>query len=186
MNIKQYLSQLKISGKERNIPNISNSTANFILTLLEKFSVKNMLEIGCANGYSSLYWANFLNTSINNGKLHIIDVSQPIFHEAFEHLYNCKLHLNVIGYLGNALEILPNFQHKIFDCIFIDAQKKYTADFVKLSLPLLQENGLLIIDDVIKFKYKMRGLFEYLDNLNIQYNIEKTDIDDGILWAIIK
>ncbi len=180
LDIKKYLSDLKIQGESRRIPNISANTAQFILNLLKKDKISSMLEVGCANGYSSMHWAYHLKQ--NNGKLHIIDNSAPMLFEAYQNIVKYKLHTNVVAHLGEAMEILPKLALKSFDCIFIDAQKKYYKQFLQLSMPLLKEKGLIIIDDVIKFRHKMLDLFEYLEEINALYNIEKTDSDDGILW----
>jgi predicted O-methyltransferase YrrM len=110
-----------------------------------------------------------------------MDISKPMFEEAFLHLTACKLTSNTCGYLGDGLKILPMFAKNLFDAIFIDAQKKNTQSFFKLSLPLLKQNGIIIIDDVVKFADKMQGLFEYLNENNLPYEIINTDEDDGIL-----
>ncbi len=179
---KKYLENLYIRGKERKIPNISPQNAHFILNILSKNNVKTMLEIGCANGYSTLNWAFYLkNTYAKQGMLHTIDISRPMFEEAFTHLTACKLHLNVCGHLGDGLLILPILAKNMFDAIFIDAQKKHTKSFFELSMPLLKKNGVIIIDDVIKFSDKMQDLFNYLTLNEFIYEIIKTDEDDGIL-----
>jgi predicted O-methyltransferase YrrM len=179
---KKYLDDLYNSGKQRNIPNISPQNAQFILDIINQRNVKTMLEVGCANGYSGLHWAFYLKRKHGkDGMLHIIDVSEPMFKEAMTHLSTCKLHLNVCGYLGDGLKILPMFAHNLFDAIFIDAQKKHTKSFFELCLPLLKPNGIIIIDDVIKFADKMEGLIEYFNENNLDYKIVKTDEDDGIL-----
>jgi predicted O-methyltransferase YrrM len=197
---QKYLHDLYQDGQKRSIPNISPCNAAFILNILQQCNVKNMLEIGCANGYSALHWAYYLKNyqmhmqSTAQYILHTIELSYPMFCEAFAHLKACKLHLNVCGHLGNALDILPMFQPELFDAIFIDAQKQYTHNFLQLSLPLLKTQGMIIIDDVIKFKEKMRmqDIIECVNAFNIkykhdnnnqayQYKIIQTDTDDGIM-----
>ncbi len=207
---QKYLHALYLEGQKRGVPNISPHNAAFIVNILEQYQVKQMLEVGCANGYSTLHWAYYLKNSQKakdqtqtlssstkcelpcNHMLHTIDLSFPMFSEAFTHLKECKLHLNVCGYLGDALNILPMFQPALFDAIFIDAQKKNTKDFVQLSLPLLKENGIIIIDDVMKFADKMNiegiicciDAFNAISNQNNQcytHHIVPTDIDDAIM-----
>jgi hypothetical protein len=41
-----------------------------------------------------------------------------------------------------------------------------------------------VIDDVIKFRDKMLGLYEYLEDNNIVFNIIPIDGDDGIMMII--
>jgi predicted O-methyltransferase YrrM len=40
-----------------------------------------------------------------------------------------------------------------------------TREFYDLSVPLLSVGGIIIIDDVIKYRWKMNGFYEYLDSL---------------------
>jgi len=41
-----------------------------------------------------------------------------------------------------------------------------------------------VIDDVIKFREKMTGLFEYLEEKNIRHHILPIDEDDGICMIV--
>jgi predicted O-methyltransferase YrrM len=194
MLIQKYLQNLKQSGKERKIPNISDATAAYILNIIKQNNYTKMLEIGCANGYSTLHWANYFKQQ-NMGLLHTIDISYPVFIEMLTHAQKCKLLDYVCAIFGNALDVLPRLMHNSFDIIFIDAHKKYTKNFVELCIPLLKTKArskdssikkcALIIDDVIKFEHKMHGLYEYLNESNIKYQIIKIDEDDGILIAYI-
>ncbi len=60
MSIQSYLSSLKQSGIERKIPNISEANALFITSLIREKKPKHLLEIGTANGYSTLCFAQTL------------------------------------------------------------------------------------------------------------------------------
>lgn len=57
-----------------------------------------------------------------------------------------------------------------------------TRDFFDLSYPLLLPGGIMIIDDVIKYRWKMDGFHEYLESLGIPYEIIQTDEDDGVMF----
>jgi predicted O-methyltransferase YrrM len=56
-----------------------------------------------------------------------------------------------------------------------------TREFFDLSVPLLSEGGLIILDDAIKYRLKMDGFHEYLESQNIGYEIIQTDEDDGVM-----
>jgi predicted O-methyltransferase YrrM len=56
-----------------------------------------------------------------------------------------------------------------------------TREFYDLSVPLLSVGGIIIIDDVIKYRWKMNGFYEYLDSLWVKYEVIQTDPDDGIM-----
>jgi predicted O-methyltransferase YrrM len=191
-NLLLYLEYLRKNGLKRCIPNISEQTACVILQLLYIHKAQNILEIGCANGYSSLYWAAYCkylapqNTCEINKLAHLctIDISAPMVKETIDHLLAQKLHLQTEVYWGDALNILPRLNCQ-FDAVFIDAQKAKTAEILKLCLKLMTSKSLFVIDDVIKFSNKMHDLFDFLKEKNINYEIIQTDEDDGILWGII-
>ena len=106
---------------------------------------------------------------------------------------------NFSVYFGDAREVLPYFQarnpeaqcerpksilnipKKTFEVIFIDGAFRMTREFYDLSIPLLNPGGIIIIDDVIKYRWKMNGFYEYLDSLDVKYEVIQTDPDDGIM-----
>ena len=57
MNRVAFLKELKQHGIQNNIPNISLENACFLRGILREKQVKNMLEIGTANGYSTIHFA---------------------------------------------------------------------------------------------------------------------------------
>lgn len=59
-HLDTYLKNLKKSGIERKIPNISEENAAFIKKLILEKNPKHLLEIGTANGYSSLQFASVI------------------------------------------------------------------------------------------------------------------------------
>ena len=62
--------------------------------------------------------------------------------------------------------------------------KKRSKDFLELVWDKVESEGVIIIDDVIKFKEKMLNLYEYLDQEKIDYNVLPIDPDDGIIMII--
>jgi NADPH-dependent curcumin reductase CurA len=62
--------------------------------------------------------------------------------------------------------------------------KRRSVDFLDLVWEKTKINGLIIIDDVIKFSEKMKGLKEFLEKNKINYNIIPIDVDDGIMMII--
>jgi predicted O-methyltransferase YrrM len=60
MDRQQFLKRLKIHGKENDIPNISPENATFLRKLIRKNNTSHLLEIGSANGYSTIQFADEL------------------------------------------------------------------------------------------------------------------------------
>jgi predicted O-methyltransferase YrrM len=85
--------------------------------------------------------------------------------------------------LGNALDIIPTLEEN-YDFVFIDGMKRRTKDFLELVWDKVLPGGIIIIDDVIKFREKMVGFWEHLEEQKIPYNIIPIDVDDGIVMIV--
>lgn len=219
--LQKFLKTMKKSWEERLVPNISWSTAQEIISRIKALPVENILEIGPANGFSTMMMSLWLPKAMITS----IEFSRHAFEElrhnlaAFSKLQNWEIHEGIpadfgrkvtsdtfqetIGnfsvYFGDAREVLPYFQtgnpeshcerpkstlnipQKTFEVIFIDGAFRMTREFYDLSVPLLSTGGIIIIDDVIKYRWKMDGFYEYLDSLGVKYEVIQTDPDDGIM-----
>lgn len=183
MDIDIFLKELKQHWIKNDIPNISETNAKFLRDLIFLQKTKNMLEIGTANGYSALqFWCALQETQ---WKITTIEFSELSHNTAKENFKKAWLEHIIHPLLGNALDIIPNLNEQ-YDFVFIDGMKRRTKDFLELVWNKVLPNGIIIIDDVIKFKDKMVGFWEYLENQKISYNIIPIDIDDGILMIIKK
>lgn len=92
-----YLRNLKKIGLERKIPNISEENADFLKTLIRERNPKRILEIGTANGYSTLQFASVFLESSQSVNMPVFDQSITTIEyawtahiEAVEHFRNCK------------------------------------------------------------------------------------------------
>lgn len=178
--VKNYLKQLKKSGVERRIPNISEQNAEFIGKILYEKNPKKILEIGTANGFSALNFAYFLREKNENCEIVTIEFAWNAHSEAVEHFKNCKMK-NIFPIWGDAKKILPVLADATFDVIYIDAMKKEYCDYFTLSLSKAKNDAIFIIDDVEKFADKMQNFYDFLHENNIHYALHKTDADDSIM-----
>ena len=170
-----YLRKLKSSWIERNIPNISEQNAEFLKWLTREKQPKHILEIGTANGYSTLQFA-----SVATGDITTIEYAWNAHIEAVEHFKNCKVkHIHAIW--GDAKQVIPTLADGFFDFVYIDAMKREYLDYLLLTLPKMTPGARIIIDDVEKFASKMQNLYDWLEEHQIPYRLEKTDTDDSIM-----
>lgn len=175
--LNDYLDALYQLGQQRQIPNISPANVTFLQNLLEQRKPKNILEIGCANGYSTLrFWQV---GKAWQAKITTMDISKPSIEEARHHF--AALRTNIELHFGNALEIFPSLPKASFDFIFIDAQKSSTLDFFIRARKLATDDALIVVDDVLKFKDKMQRFYDYLEANGITHRIEQVDADDGVM-----
>ncbi len=181
MDLHQFLYDLKQHGIANEIPNISEVNARFLRDLIKIKKVKNMLEIWTANGYSAIQFALELKNTA--WKITTIEFSTLSHEQALKNFEIAGVQDIIDAKLWNALDILPTLQ-ETYDFVFIDGMKRRTKDFLELVWDKVPKEGIIIVDDVIKFREKMVGFWEYLDEKNITYNIIPIDIEDWIVMII--
>ncbi len=116
------------------------------LSILSKLIQPNaILEIGTFTGFSSLCLAEGL---ADNGILHTIELRAEDGKKAAEYFKLSpkanKLHVHI----GDAKQIIPTLPHT-WDIVFIDADKTGYIEYYELVLPMLNQNGLIIVDNVL-------------------------------------
>ncbi len=175
--ISLTLKNLKTIWLEREIPNISLENAEFLKQLIREKNPKHILEIGTANGYSALH---FVTAISETSDITTIEQAWNMHIDAVTNFKNCKLK-NIHAIWGDAKVIIPSLADGFFDLVYIDAMKKEYLIYLLLCIPKMTMDAMIVIDDVEKFADKMKDLYTYLEENNILYRLEKTDIDDSIM-----
>ncbi len=106
---------------------------------------KNILEIGTFTGYSALCLAKGLQPG---GKLHTIELRKEDADIAASFFSKSLQKNKIVLHVGNALEIITTLDEK-WDIVFIDADKVSYIDYYELTLPNVNQNGLIIADNVL-------------------------------------
>ena len=182
MKDNKFLKDLKKYWVENDIPNISSRNAKFLRDLIKIKKAKNILEIGTANGFSTINFALELK-DLWHWKITTIEFSPKSYWDALDNFKKAKVEEIINPLLWNALDIIPTLKEK-YDFVFIDGMKKRSKDFLCLVWNKTRKNWIIIIDDVIKFKHKMLSLYDYLEENKIKHNIIPIDEDDGIMMII--
>ncbi len=176
-----FLKKLKKHWEENEIPNISFVNAHFLRDLIKIKKVKNMLEIGTANWFSTINFA--LELKKTTWKITTIEFSEKSYKDALKNFEEAWVLENINPLLWNAIDLIPKLKEK-YDFVFIDWMKKRSKDFLELTRGKTKSGWIIIIDDVIKFKVKMQSLYDYLEEKKIPYNIIPIDIDDWIIMIV--
>lgn len=117
-----------------------------VLSLFSKLiNPKYILEIGTYTGYSALCLAEGLQ---KEGELHTIDVNPEL--ESIQNKYfNKSSYRNQIHqYIGDAVELIPNFD-RVFDLVFIDAEKKQYDAYFEAVLKKSKPGTVILSDNVL-------------------------------------
>ncbi|NCP67025.1 hypothetical protein GW756_01815 [bacterium] len=179
---KKLLEQLKKADLKADVPSVSEPNAEFLHNLVLSRQCTSGLEIGTAHAYSTIWLGDAFEK--NGGHLTTIEHSPPSFNQAKVNLYRAKLEKSVTQHQGRAQKVIQSeFDSSTkYDFIFIDGIKKSTLEFFEIASPLLTLNGVIVIDDVLKFKSKMQSFYDWIENQSLwTYSIEKLDKDDGIM-----
>ena len=124
---------------------IGQMEASFIGFLLRSIKAKRVLELGTFTGYSALAMAENLP---NDGLVITVDINEENANLAQKFWLDSKHGHKIKSILGNALDIIPSLGGR-FDFIFIDADKRNYIEYLKMTIPLLTESGMIVIDNVL-------------------------------------
>lgn len=160
--------------------NISMKEGLFIFNLIKKYKPKRLLEIGFACGIS----AAFILLSINkDSKLLSIDPFQKFQWDNFGNIVVREIiHENNLP--KNIHKWMPLYSYKFFneekikyDFCFIDGDHSYEGTLIDLNgcHKLLNNNGLLLVDDILHKEVK-RALKDFFKKNNNFYKKIHSDI----------
>jgi len=173
-----FLKELKKYWEKNNIPNITLENALFLRNILKEKKIKSLLEIGSANGYSTIHFA--LELEKTGWNITSIEFSQLAYEDAQENFKKAKVDNIIKSYFGDARDIIPLLE-ETYDFVFIDGLKKRSRVFLELVRNKVENWGIIVIDDVIKFRYKMEDLYKYVKKEKLNYEVLQIDEDDGIM-----
>lgn len=124
---------------------IGKMEASFIGFLLRSIKAKRVLELGTFTGYSALAMAENLP---ENGEVITVDINKETVSLALDFWAKAAHGYKIKSMMGSGLDIIPTLTGK-FDFVFIDADKRNYIDYLKLTVPMLSENGMIVIDNVL-------------------------------------
>ena len=127
---------------------ISVSQCHFLHLIIKVSKIKNVLEIGTFTGLSALSIALALP---DNASLIALDKNETTNKVAVDFFKKANQQIKIKTIINPALDSLNQLKkkNKIFDMIFIDADKENYKNYYEKSLDLIDKNGLIIIDNVL-------------------------------------
>ena len=127
---------------------ISVSQCHFLHLFTKVSKIKNVLEIGTFTGLSTLSIALALP---NDGNLIALDKNEATNKVAVDFFKKANQEIKINTIIKPALDSLDQLKknNKIFDMVFIDADKENYKNYYDNSLDLITKDGLIIIDNVL-------------------------------------
>lgn len=150
--------------------------------IAQMLQARNILEIGCFTGYSSIWLAMGLEAGGKVDSLEINDELEDLIREGWRRAGvqdKTELHL------GDALEIMELFlnEGRKYDLIYIDANKREYLNYYKAAKRLLRKGGVILADDTMlggkvydspeTSDKQTRGLIEFNDFVAADPEVEQ-------------
>ena len=181
-DIEDLLQRLEIDGAKhdstesehaRKFLNLERETAEVIALLVRIAGIRNLLEIGTSNGYSTIWLASAIGPQ--GGRVTSIDRASWKQALARENLAAVDLLRYVDLVLGDATEIAGALPGP-YDCLFFDADRISAPEQLTLLLPKLSVPALLLADNVTSHPDQIAG---YLTKIGSILAVTHTIIQVG-------
>ncbi len=125
---------------------LSGSVQGELLRLLVKMSgARRILELGTFTGYSTICLASALPEDGHLDTLELNDELEDLILEGFERAGVSDLVSLHIGDCKKTLALMS----RLYDLVFIDANKREYCDYYNLVFPLVRPGGWILADNVL-------------------------------------
>ena len=141
-----FLDELEREAIKDEVPIIRKDTQALLKFLMAQSKPVNILEVGCAIGFSALLMAHY---SLPETKITTIEKYEKRIPVAKENFIKYDTDNKITLLEGDATEILKTLSPG-YDFIFMDAAKGQYINFLPDCLRILNSGGLLVSDNVLQ------------------------------------
>ena len=192
------LGQLREKSEAERVPIILKETEDFLNVFLKITAPKRILEIGCAVGYSAMFFSECCGAQVVT-----IEKDPEVAETAASNIarlgYSDRIRVEQ-GDGEEAVNRLIEAGEEPFDLVFIDAAKRHYKRFLEASLPLCRPGAIIVSDNVLikgctasdqydptgKFKTNIRKMREYLEFITHDERMDTTVMSCGDGLSISK
>lgn len=194
--MKELIMEMEAYAKENNVPIIEKDSIAYIMKIIKKQNIKDILEIGSAIGYSTILMAS-ASEGVN---VTTIERDETRYMECLKNVKKANLDKQINVVYQDALDI--NLKDVSYDLIFIDAAKAQYTNFFEKFKYFLKPNGMIITDNIKFHGYvnhkdeieskNLRQLVGKLENYidflkdNEEFDTEFFDVGDGLAISVRK
>lgn len=194
------LGTLRLEAEAEKVPIILKETESFLRVMLSITAPKRILEIGCAVGYSAMFF-----TAVTGAQVVTIEKDPEMAAKASANIkrlgYEDKIRI-VEGDGEEGVHALFEQGEEPFDMVFIDAAKSHYKRFLEASWKLCRPGTVVISDNVLfkariasdiydptgKHKTNIKKMREYVEFITSDPRMETSIIacGDGVSVSKIK
>ena len=127
---------------------IAKEQGQFLEIITKISRSTNCLEIGRFTGLSTLFIARGLPPK---GKITTVDNSEEFLGLAEKYWVLDNVNSKIESIIGEGVDVMQSMidRQKIYDLIFIDADKNNYPNYYELGLNLIPSNGIIVIDNML-------------------------------------
>lgn len=193
----EILQKIEKYAIEENVPIIRKEMESFLRVMLRIKQPLNVLELGCAVGYSAILMSEYLPIG---GHITTIENYDKRIVEAKENIKAANAEDKITLLEGDAMERMAELMSESYDFVFMDAAKAQYINFLPEVLRLMKPGAILIADnvlqdgDIIESRYGIvrrnrtihSRMREYMYEVKHMEGLETTivPIGDGITLSI--
>ena len=139
------LEELETQALIRGVPIMQKEGLRFLVNLIQEHHYQRVLEIGSAIGYSSIMMASH----VEDVCIETIEINEASYLEAKAHIQEFGLEDRIYIHHSDALTFdLSLRKMPDYDVLFIDAAKAQYQKFFERYMPLVQEGGVAVVDNL--------------------------------------
>ncbi|PKM79693.1 MAG: O-methyltransferase [Firmicutes bacterium HGW-Firmicutes-14] len=140
------MTEMERYAAENHVSIIPPEVARFLTLLVHISGARDILEIGTAIAYSTIWlaWA----ADSREGHVTTIEINDRRARKARENIRTAGLEDRITLLKGHAVDIIPELQDR-YDFIFVDAARGQYGWFFEELYPRLRPGGLLVSDNVL-------------------------------------
>ena len=165
--VRSFLESQRYKWRYENVP---AADGKVLYDLIIKNNYKKALEIGTSTGHSAIWIAWALSKT--GGQLITIEINERRYNKALENFKKAGLSDYIDARLADAHKLVPQLKGP-FDFVFVDADKNWNTNYLKLLLPKLEVDGCFTAHNVVNLRY-MRGIEDFLKYVRSLPNMETT------------
>lgn len=152
--IKAYISddegllgQIYSEAIRDRVPVMRPETRELLKTQLIMKKPMQLLEIGTAVGYSSIYMSQYLG---ENGKITTIELDEERVKIARKNIEAMSLSKVIEVLRGDAYEVLKTLPDDAYDFAFVDAAKGQYINYYSDVMRVVRSGGIIISDNILQ------------------------------------
>ena len=169
------------ADRRRKLLNLEPDTARLIELLILNGRRQRILEIGTSNGYSAIWIAATLRRLGGTVPLLTLEREADKVAQARRNVERAGLGDLVRVLEGEATPLVASLEGP-FDCVFFDADRISAPEQLRLLLPRLTPDALLLADNVLSHPGEIAGLLAAVEKLP-DFRSTVVSVGKGLLVA---